>query len=724
MGKPRRAVVLVHGQGEQRPMEMGPQFVEHVFMADFDPATASSGSAPQVRWVAENQSGIDELRRIEVRYADDRPDFDIFELYWAPLMGDSRSSHFLMWFFGLLRRSRKDIPKRVRYVHTLSIALVWMIFLLAGFYLYATFSSMMPIQFVQIADHGLSDIFQFSFDWRLAAVLSASMLFAAAAFSIALRNYGWCLSFLVSSMAICLTAPLVVGSPERIMADLEWVRNNSLDPPQFTIWGLDLHKGRVADAGPIASAAARLSRYLCTLGEVDTSEQEIDEEADTRPTARELADGTIVPVESGPEVDPGASKADAEIVEDSGSYAADALGLPDAVDLAANAAADAAAAATDAAKAIDDAAPSSEQAEPSDLVEPEPIAEDDIDQARDRIVNLATNRGLSWDDMEPNRGAQIKDLCLAPVALTNPVMFARVADSAHIFLSTLIIAFAVLFYCIWRAFLKEFIVDIMGDSARYLNSHPKNNIARHNIRQSGLTLLGALHHSGRYDKIILCAHSLGSIVAYDALRQYWGHSAAAGIIADTGALERSRVAAAALGDDADGSDAIGEWQDAQHDVFSSLDKNWLISDFVTMGSPLSHGRLLLENSSDTVHASGRFASQRDVTRSILACPPVDIASSSARLTPWDMFLAVRWTNLYFDDDVVGGTVAADADGLLFGRGAKDLKYSAKQWAVPGLSHNSYWMSNLSPADSSDVPWLAALRSILGIGITKKEPLEN
>jgi len=67
MGKPRHAIVLVHGQGEQRPKDMGPQFVEHVFMADFDPATASAASNPQVRWVACRAMGRPKPRTLRIR---------------------------------------------------------------------------------------------------------------------------------------------------------------------------------------------------------------------------------------------------------------------------------------------------------------------------------------------------------------------------------------------------------------------------------------------------------------------------------------------------------------------------------------------------------------------------------------------------------------------------------------------------------------------------------
>lgn len=737
MAKPRHAIVLVHGQGEQRPMEMGPQFVEHVFMADFDPATASAASNPQVRWVAEDQPAIDEQRRIEVRFGDDRPDFDVFELYWAPLMGDSKSSHFLMWFFGLLARPRSDIPKRVRYLHSLTIALIWAMLLFAAFYLYTTFSALMPVQIVQIAANDYRDILQFSFDWRLAAVLSGLMLFTAAVISIALRNFGWCVSFLVSCIGICLVSPLAIGSSDEIDSDVTWIQRNG-PSLNFNIWGLKFDDQGKADAGPVSSAAAAVSRYLC--GFTPMARQSDDDLSDLQAKGlRRNADGStesLLPEGWEEKASDSTSAVGAAAERDApppdataaaGSAEAGDLIEPEAVapgyeaaaaaDRAATEAADAALKAVQAARKSTDKASRTEAADaarPSSDETGEDMEDtEDAIEAR-RNVNLSTDLSLNWDDMRPNRGAQLKDICLAPVAVTNPVLFARVADSAHILLSTLIIVFVVFFYCIWRAFLQVFIVDIMGDSARYLNSHPKNNIARHNIRQSGLTLLRALHESGRYDRIFLFAHSLGSIVAYDAIRQYWGQVASDGIAADPDAVADARRAAEALDDPEAAAGAVDEWQRAQGRAFTSLGGTWLISDFVTLGSPLSHGRLLLETSSDAVHASGRFVSQRDVTGSILACPPVDRAGSSARLSPAEMFLAVRWTNLYFDDDVVGGTVAIDSDGLLFGKGVKDLKFKPGKQAAPGISHNSYWLSRLKPTESGAVPWLHAIRTILGV----------
>jgi len=643
MSKSRHAVLLVHGQGEQRSMEMGPCFVEHVFQADFDPSSAFENTGPRVHIAAETQSEIDDLRRLEVRFDDDRPDMDVFEFYWAPTMASNSLAHFHMWFFGLLRRPAREIPKKVRRFHRAARALVWALLLLTLFYLYVTAAMLFPVQIIQIAEHGLWVIFEFSLDWRLVVFNSAAILLLASLWCAISKRYEWCVSFAGITMALCLVSPLAVGATERITEDIEWVDNQGLELPNFNIWGAKIDgEDRVRNT-PILSAAAKASRYLCDVEELPEK----------------------VAANESPDNPKGAAN---KAREDSGDF--------------------------------DPGETSSENDEETAI------------EARSRI-NERTRVRLEWSDMLPNRGVQLKDICLVPVALANPVLFARVADNAHTLMSGIIVALAALFYCIWRIFLRTFLVNIMGGSARYLNNHPQNNAACHAIRQSGVKLLDALHKTNRYDRIFIIAHSLGSVVAYDILRQYWGHVSQAGCTADASRLEMARSLADQVRErDADGP--IENWRAAQSAVFDSLPTSWCVSDFITLGSPLSHGRLLLEGSANAPHLSDRFSCQRDLTGSILACPPVARDRDPAGLDEAELFLAVRWTNLFFDDDMVGGNVARDSEGLLFGNGIKDMEFSSKEFAAPGLSHNSYWMSKVPPLESGSVPWLDELRLLLGV----------
>ena len=69
---------------------------------------------------------------------------------------------------------------------------------------------------------------------------------------------------------------------------------------------------------------------------------------------------------------------------------------------------------------------------------------------------------------------------------------------------------------------------VLGDAARYLSSRPDSVEENDQIRQQVLDLLERLHDADdydcnrkRYDRIIVVGHSLGSVIAYDAIRLLW-----------------------------------------------------------------------------------------------------------------------------------------------------------------------------------------------------------
>lgn len=635
--KELHAVVLVHGQGEQRPMQFGPEFVEHVLLGDFDPATASTASNPQVRWKPEEIDGLDEVRRIEVRYGkeDDRPDLDLFEFYWAPKMAGNRLSHFQIWFFSLLRRPRKDLPKRVRWMKPVVLAWIWAIFATLLFYLYLTAGALFPVQLVQITSHGWGDFFQFALDKRLAVFIVPLVMTVAAFIMLLRRRYGWCLSFCLSAALLCAAAPIVSDAQTEITDDID--RFDSDNSPPYNIWGALLDENDKAHPGSLLVGAASVSAFLCRGGVVLSESEHARREAE-----REKWEEAVDNAEEGKEPPPTAA----------------------------------------------------------------------VEQMLSRhYIDVYSDDRLGWSSLNHTAGGELNDLCLAPIALASPVVFARDADSGHVLATILLTFMGAIAYLLWRVRIRGFLVHIMGDSARYLNNHPDNIRARHEIRKSGVDMLARLHGAERYSRILVLAHSLGTIVAYDILRQYWGHVSSEGMTIPATRLRELREAAKGLEEGA--PDALDRWQAAQGAAFDAVGATWKVSDFVTLGSPLAHGRLLLEGSPEKPHPSGKFISQRDVTRAIPACPPTDLDGDRAELESSDMFAVTQWTNLFFHDDIVGGTVAADADGPLFGPGIRDEAYSPKRLAARGLSHNSYWMSRLPPNEAMDVPWLVTLRKLVG-----------
>ena len=70
--------------------------------------------------------------------------------------------------------------------------------------------------------------------------------------------------------------------------------------------------------------------------------------------------------------------------------------------------------------------------------------------------------------------------------------------------------------------ISGFVINYVGDAARYLNPSPTNIKMRRNIRQQGVELLKKLHEPEyAYDRIVVVGHSLGSVIAYDIIRHLW-----------------------------------------------------------------------------------------------------------------------------------------------------------------------------------------------------------
>ena len=76
------------------------------------------------------------------------------------------------------------------------------------------------------------------------------------------------------------------------------------------------------------------------------------------------------------------------------------------------------------------------------------------------------------------------------------------------------VAIILIFFAMYVLFLQPF----LGDAARYFRATPGNVRVRREIRRLAVNTLDTLHRRGTYDRIIVVAHSLGTVVAYDMLR--------------------------------------------------------------------------------------------------------------------------------------------------------------------------------------------------------------
>ena len=74
---------------------------------------------------------------------------------------------------------------------------------------------------------------------------------------------------------------------------------------------------------------------------------------------------------------------------------------------------------------------------------------------------------------------------------------------------------------IYLALYALFLQPYLGDAARYFRNSPANVAVRREIRKEAVDALEDLHLSGRYDRIVVVAHSLGTVIAYDMLRAYY-----------------------------------------------------------------------------------------------------------------------------------------------------------------------------------------------------------
>jgi hypothetical protein len=283
-----------------------------------------------------------------------------------------------------------------------------------------------------------------------------------------------------------------------------------------------------------------------------------------------------------------------------------------------------------------------------------------------------------------------------------------------------------------------------GRVVRYTQADPDNIASRREVRERGLKLLNALHEGSYYKRIVIVSHSLGTILAHDLLSYFWAQREASRKI-DTaspefGALCALEAAAAAV-DRTPERATIDAYHRAQRSLGLALagraappavvapnpappDARWLISDLVTLGSPLTHAEFLIA-------ASRADLAKRRFERELPQCPPmredldpkvfalakatkklpVGASFDTSRLISfplpsapqiWELhhaapFAVVRWTNLYdpaslvYRGDIIGGPLA-DA----FGPAVVDVDLRALSGASRSFTHTKYWDLDAPP----------------------------
>jgi hypothetical protein len=284
-----------------------------------------------------------------------------------------------------------------------------------------------------------------------------------------------------------------------------------------------------------------------------------------------------------------------------------------------------------------------------------------------------------------------------------------------------------------------FLQPYLGDAARYFRNSPANVAVRREIRKQAVETLDYLHTSGRYDRIIVVAHSLGCVVSYDMLRAYfsrvcdelppvtelgqdcididgasWQPDKPASPEEKKALREKARKTIAAIAD-----------VTVNKPPSVRTHRSWLVTDFVTLGNALTHAHFLMclgKSQKELETDFARHVRERDFP----TCPPIKLPgdgllsfynrnTKANQFHHGALFGLTRWTNIYFPlsqifwGDAIGGPVAP-----IFGSHIIDVPVSTR---VTGgedfFTHTAYWDVERKP-DGYAAPHIVALRKAVDL----------
>jgi hypothetical protein len=276
-----------------------------------------------------------------------------------------------------------------------------------------------------------------------------------------------------------------------------------------------------------------------------------------------------------------------------------------------------------------------------------------------------------------------------------------------------------------------FLQPYLGDAARYFRNAPSNVAVRREIRRQAVNTLEALHESGKYDRIVIVAHSLGSVIAYDMLRAYFGRIFRH-LPADAPELKSlvDEIDAGALNDEAlreKGRELIARMAEIVGKRRADGDpeaRAWLVTDFITLGSPLTHAHYFMCRGHDEAALAADF--KRKVTeRELPTCPPrlidgdgmlthVHASSGQRRFHYGAMFGLTRWTNLYFPrSQLFWGDAIGGKTNDVFGDAIFDVPVCTNHAGEPDFfTHRDYW--DVSGDGGYHGPHIAVLRDAIDL----------
>ena len=320
------------------------------------------------------------------------------------------------------------------------------------------------------------------------------------------------------------------------------------------------------------------------------------------------------------------------------------------------------------------------------------------------------------------------------------------------------------------------LLKYIGDVARYVSARPLNIGRRQEIRDKGVELLETLMGirdagsdvpraepaddetvapasgpAADYDRIVVVAHSLGTIVAYDILTHCFARVNRSFKVEPQGKQpERNELETllrnAVVNPQALSIKEFQERQSACLAEFMAAGSPWIVSDFVTIGSPLTHAEFLLAQDESDLRV-------QQAERILPTCPPVlewDQTTERDHFSYWAgkrraedddaeavhtriphhaaHFAYTRWTNLYspakaiFWGDLVSGPVAEHfglrvTNGRIV-KGIRDIQVlpagdAGRPRRTPFLTHTKYW-SLQGDAGEEAPDHIRALRNALDL----------
>lgn len=283
-----------------------------------------------------------------------------------------------------------------------------------------------------------------------------------------------------------------------------------------------------------------------------------------------------------------------------------------------------------------------------------------------------------------------------------------------------------------------------GDAVKYLTPSPQNIDSRYKIKQKGIELLKKLHEkqdkdgNPLYSRIVIIGHSLGSIVGYDIITNLWHDYIYTYVPEKAPVLQPVLDKMTKLLAECHQSKCKfprEEYNQLQEELFSeikTLKNPWLVTDFITIGSPLCHGAYIMAKDYAEFDRKTNYRELplnppkievklqgneivKDYENAIAY--PEDIKGKDGKAVAMKVinhssqFSFIKWTNIYFENDYVGGDL-----NYYFGDGIQNHSFTPKggysKRKLPFFSHTHYW-------DADQPETLGLLKSLLFPKKTKK-----